>query len=45
MWDMGTAVLAVTVVAGAALIAPPLARGDGGTLAVIGLRGVMQERT
>lgn len=42
MWDLGTATLAVAVVAGGALVLPPTARGVGGMCAIIGLLGVMQ---
>lgn len=45
MWDLGTAVLAVVVVAGGALVLPPIARRAGGLLAVIGLFGVMHGGT
>lgn len=45
MWDPGTATLAVAVVAGTALVLPPLARGVGGFCTVIGLLGAMQDRT
>lgn len=45
MWDLGTAVLAVAVVASGALVLPPIARGAGGLLAVIGLFGVMAGST
>jgi len=42
MWDLQTAVQAVTVVAVASLLVPPLARGIGGICAVIGFCGVVQ---
>ena len=45
MWDLETALLATAVVAGGAVALPPLARGVGGFCAVIGLFGVMQDRT
>lgn len=45
MWDLGTATLAVAVLAGSALVLPPAARGVGGTCAIIGLLAVMQDRT
>ncbi|AEF42705.1 hypothetical protein [Hoyosella subflava] len=45
MWDPGTAFLAVVVVAGAAVLAPPIARITGGFCAIIGLLGVIQDRT
>ena len=45
MWAPGTAVLAVVVVIGGAMLAPPIARVVGGFCAVIGLLGVMQDRT
>lgn len=45
MWDPGTAMLAVSVVAGAALALPPVARRVGGVCAVFGLLGVIQGRT
>lgn len=45
MWDPGTAVLAVSVVVGGAFLLPPVARGVGGFLAVIGIFGMIQGRT
>ncbi|MDV8003118.1 hypothetical protein [Rhodococcus sp. IEGM 1408] len=45
MWDPGTALLATAVVGGGALALPPVARGADGFCAVIGLLGVMQDRT
>lgn len=45
MWDPGTAVLAVSIVVGASLALPPVARRVGGVCAVLGLLGVGQGRT
>lgn len=45
MWDLGTATVAVAVVAGGALVLPPAARWVGGICGIIGLLGVLQERT
>lgn len=45
MWDPQTALQASAVVAVAALVVPPLARGIGGCCAVIGFFGVTQSST
>lgn len=45
MWDLGTAALAAAVVAGGALVLPPIARAAGGLLVIIGLFGVMAGST
>lgn len=45
MWDPQTALQASAVVVVAALLVPSLARGVGGTCAVVGFFGVMQSST
>lgn len=44
MWDLGTAALAVVAATCGAPVLPPIARGAGGLLAVIGLLCVMHGR-
>lgn len=45
MWDPSTALLAVSIVAGGALVLSPIARGVGGLCAIIGFFGLVAGST